>query len=138
MGSGSFQHSDVLYSFVPQPVFVDFTVGFGSFFMDTTQSGSILIAVLIGVSQVLLMRQTQQKGVGDQRTNKILVYILPVFISLISLSIAATIGIYWLFNNLISILQEIGIKWFRRGGDSVSSVPSDSSPLTPCFLTFVR
>ena len=122
LGDGSFQHSDVLYSFVAQPEFVDFTVGFGSFLLDTTQSGSILVAILIGVSQVLLMRQTQRKGVGDQKTNKILVYVLPVFIAFLSLSIAATIGIYWLFNNLVSILQEIGIKWFEK--KDVAALPT--------------
>ena len=114
LGGGEFQHSDVLYSFVTQPTFVDFTIGLGSFFMDTAQSGSLIIAVLIGVSQIVLMQQTQKKGVGDQKTAKMLMYILPVFIAFLSLSIVATIGIYWLFNNLISILQEIFIKQYQK------------------------
>lgn len=109
LGGGTFQYGDVLYDFVTQPVVVDFIVGFGSFSINTAESGVIAIAALIGISQIVLMQQTQKRGIGDQKTAKVLMYILPVFIALLSLGIAATIGIYWLFNNLISILQEIFI-----------------------------
>ena len=114
LGDGVFRYSDVLYDFVTQPAFVDFTIGFGSFSVNTTESGVVIVAALIGISQVILMQQTQKKGVGDKKTAKVLGYVLPVFIALLSLGISATIGIYWLFNNLISILQEIFIGWHKK------------------------
>ena len=60
------------------------------------------------------MRQTQKKGIGEQKSTKVLMYVLPPIIALFSLGIVATIGVYWLFNNLVSILQEIGIKHFKK------------------------
>ena len=114
LGGEVFQYADVLYDFVAQPAFVDFAVGFGSFSVDTTESGVLIVAVLIGISQVVLMRQLQKRSVGDQKTAKMLMYILPVFIAFLSLGIVATIGIYWLFNNLISILQEIFISRYMQ------------------------
>ena len=114
LGGGVFRYGEVLYDFVAQPAIIDFVVGFGSFSINTEESGVLVVAVLIGISQVVLMRQTQKKGVGDQNTAKILMYILPVFIAFLSLGISATIGIYWLFNNLISILQEIFIGRYKK------------------------
>ncbi len=114
LGGGVFRYGDALYDFVAQPVFVDFIIGFGSFSINTMESGVFVVAALIGVSQVILMQQTQKKGVGDQKTAKILIYILPIFIAFLSLGIVATIGIYWLFNNLISILQEIFINEYKK------------------------
>ena len=114
LGGEVFQYADVLYDFVAQPAFVDFVIGFGSFSVDTTESGVLIVAVLIGISQVVLMRQSQKRSVGDQKTAKMLMYILPVFIAFLSLGIVATIGIYWLFNNLISILQEIFISRYMQ------------------------
>ena len=110
LGDGSFNAQETLYSFVAQPEYLDFTLSFGSFFLDTAQSGALIIAILIGVSQFVLMRQTQKKGPEVQKGMRALVYILPVFIAFLSLSIVATIGVYWLFNNLISVLQEIIIR----------------------------
>ena len=109
LGNGVFQYGDVLYTFVTQPPLVDFVLNFGSFSVNVAESGVLVVAVLIGISQVFLMQQMQKRGVGDQKTAKLLIYILPVFIALLSLGISATIGVYWLFNNLVSILQEIFI-----------------------------
>ncbi|MCY4577366.1 MAG: YidC/Oxa1 family membrane protein insertase [Candidatus Kaiserbacteria bacterium] len=126
MGNDFFATKNVLYDFVAQPAHIDFTLSFGSFFLDTMQSGAIIIAVLIGVSQFVLMHQTQKKAVTTQKNMKALVYVLPIFIAFLSLSIAATIGVYWLFNNLISILQEVFINRFSNGGDVAPSLtPTD-------------
>ena len=126
LGDAFFTSKDVLYSFVAQPAFIDFTLSVGSYSFNTMQNGAIIIAILIGVSQVVLMQQTQKKNVGDKKTNAMLLYILPVFIAFLSLSIAATIGIYWLFNNLVSILQEIAIKWCRGDSDGVVVADDDA------------
>ena len=126
LGDAFFTSKDVLYSFVAQPVFIDFTLSVGSYSLNTMQNGAIIIAILIGMSQIVLMQQTQKKNVGDKKTNAMLLYILPVFIAFLSLSIAATIGIYWLFNNLVSIVQEIAIKWCRREQDGAASTNDDA------------
>lgn len=115
LGDGVFQHSDVLYGFVAQPAFTDFIINVGSFSLNTAESGVLVIAVLIGISQIVLMQQSQKKGVGDQKAAKALIYILPLLIAFLSLGIVATIGIYWLFNNLVSILQEIFIRRYQKG-----------------------
>ena len=128
LGDGSFTTQKALYSFIAQPEHIDFTLNFGSFFLDTAQNSSLVIAVLIGVSQFVLMYHTQKKSPNTQKGMQALLYILPAFIAFLSLSIVATIGVYWLFNNLISILQEIII---RRQGDvekkDYSEVPVDNS-----------
>ena len=124
LGGGEFQHGDVLYGFVTQPAFVDFTITISSFSIDTTQNGVLLIALLIGVSQFVLMHQTQKKGVEVQKNTKMLMYILPPFIAFLSFSVVATIGVYWLFNNLISILQEIFIKQ-HKDKERVADVPDE-------------
>ena len=110
LGDGSFNAQKALYNFVAQPEYVDFTLSFGSFFLDTAQNSALIIAVLIGVSQFVLMHHTQKKSPTTQKGMQALLYILPAFIAFLSLSIVATIGVYWLFNNLISILQEVIIR----------------------------
>ena len=119
LGSGEFAYGEVLYDFVSQPAFVDFTLGFGSFALDVSESGAVIIAILIGVSQFVLMHQTQHKGGGaaPQKNARILMYALPPFVALLSLGIVATVGVYWLFNNLVSILQELGIKYCVPRGE---------------------
>ena len=128
LGDGSFNTQKALYNFVAQPEYIDFTFSVGSFFLDTMQNSTLAIAVLIGVSQFVLMYHTQKKSPNTQKGMQALLYILPAFIAFLSLSIVATIGVYWLFNNLISILQEIII---RRQGDAEEKnhgvVPTDDS-----------
>ena len=106
LGIGLFKYEEVLYQFVSRPEFVDF------FFLsqNTMEKGGIIIASLIVVSQVILMQQTKKKGIETPKNTKILTFVLPIIIGVFSLSITATVGIYWLFNNLISILQEVFIK----------------------------
>ena len=106
IGDGSFEYGKVLYDFVTRPEFLDLTF----LSVNTTKNGGIILAVLIVVSQIILMRQTQKKGEEAMKNTKILTVIMPIVIGALSLSIVATVGIYWLFNNLISILQEILIK----------------------------
>ena len=123
LGDGTFNADEALYSFVAQPAVIDFTISFGPFFLDTMQSGVLAIAVLIGISQFVLMYQTQKKNTNTQKNMKALIYILPALIAFLSISIVATIGVYWLFNNLVSILQETGVKWFGRGDTTTPPPP---------------
>ena len=106
IGMGTFNTEKVLYDFVGKPEFIDFAF----LSLNTAEKGIISIAILIGVSQLILMLQTQKKSNEANKNTKMLTYILPPFIALISLSLAATVSVYWLFNNIVSILQEIGIK----------------------------
>ena len=106
VGSGLFKYEEVLYDFVTKPEFIDLTF----LSLNTSENGGIFIATLIVVSQIILMRQTKKKGGEVSKNTKILTTVMPIVIGVLSLSIVATVGIYWLFNNLISILQEILIK----------------------------
>ena len=117
LGGGDFDYGAVLYDFVAQPEVIDFTLTFGSLMLDTTQNGLILVALLIGVSQFILMHQTQKKGGEVQKNTRILTYILPPFVAILSLGIVTTIGVYWLFNNLISILQEMVVDHCKHDDD---------------------
>ena len=106
LGEMSFKYSEVLYNFVQKPEFIDFSF----FFMDTTQNGGITLAVCIVVSQIVLMWLSQKKAGNQSKNTKIILLVLPFVVGLFSLSIVATVGLYWLFNNLLSILQEIFIR----------------------------
>ena len=106
IGDGLFKYEEALYSFVTKPEFIDFTF----FSMYTAEKGGLIIALFITLSQLILMQQMQKKGAKKQKNTKIITAIMPIIIGALSLTIVATVGIYWLFNNLISIVQEIFIK----------------------------
>ena len=110
LGEGVFEYGEVLYEFVQKPETIEFTF----LSMNMSENSGILIAALITISQVILMRQSQKKGNEMQGNTKMFLNILPFIVGLISLSIVATVGLYWLFNNLISILQEICIKNIKK------------------------
>lgn len=111
LGDGLFNYEEVLYSFIQKPEFVDFSF----LSMNTAENGGIILAILITVSQIILMRQSQKKGVESPKNVKTVMLILPFIVGLLSLTIVATVGLYWFFNNLISILQESFIKRDEKG-----------------------
>ena len=106
LGEGVFKYGEVLYGFVQKPDMIEFTF----LSMNMSENSGIIIAALITISQIILMRQSQKKGSEIQGNTKMFLNILPFIVGLISLSIVATVGLYWLFNNLISILQELFIR----------------------------
>ena len=92
LGDTFFTSKDVLYSFVAQPAFIDFTLSVGSYSLNTMHNGAIIIAILIGVSQIVLMQQTQKKNVGDKKT-KHHAFIYPA--GIYCLFVFEYCGYYW-------------------------------------------
>ncbi len=105
----SFDH---LYSFIPQNI-PDFY--FLSF--NLTDSGSISMSVLVGVTQYILMYYSQKNVAADMisGTQKIFfLVLLPVFAGAVSFFFVTAVGLYWFVNNIISILQEVTVLKFLR------------------------
>ncbi len=110
-------NTEWLYSFVPVPTNVDMHFfGLGNIGV----SGSILLALLVGISQYFQARFSFPKpeprnpnaapNLQDDiaRGMQIQVkYVLPVFIAFISYSLISVVSIYWIVSNLFSIGQEL-------------------------------
>ena len=85
--------------------------GFDFFFLSFNLSlkGGIIIAILIGVSQFILMYEVQKNiNTTIAKGQKIFfTIILPILVGTFSFFFIGTVGVYWFLNNCISILQEI-------------------------------
>lgn len=127
IGSGLFVYNEALYDFVAQPEFIDLTF----LSINTAENSGIPIAILITVSQLILMHQMQKKGVGMPKNNKILTIVMPIVVGALSLKIVATVGMYWLFNNLVSILQEIFIKNLKKEPEAIPQPSAEQAVPEP-------
>ena len=85
--------------------------GFDFFFLsfDLSLEGGILIAILVGVSQFILMYEVQKNITTTiaKGQKAFFTIVLPVLVGVFSFFFIGTVGVYWLLNNCISILQEI-------------------------------
>lgn len=73
--------------------------------------GVILIPILAGVSQLLLSRvtmkqQPQQEGAAGN-SMKSMMYMMPLFSVYIAFMMPAALGVYWIAQSVISLVQEI-------------------------------
>ena len=111
---------DLLYSFVPTPESIQTTfLGF----IDLVSSKSLLVAVLVLVTQAIQIRfslpkkedmptsesemaQEFMKGLQFQMK-----YVLPVITAVVSYSLISVVGLYWIVGNVFATLQEI---YFRN------------------------
>lgn len=116
-------NTSILYSFVAAPV--EITMNFLGM-MDITQK-SLLLALLAGVTQFiqvrLVMPKLPEKDTNTEPSMKDEVmrnmqmqmrYIMPVIITVIAYSISATIALYFVISNVVTIAQELYVKRHRN------------------------
>ena len=107
IGDGLFQQSEVLYDFISGPTVINQNF----LFIDVYAAGGVVIALLVGITQHLLARIAQKKVQKTTKKSKIESFstIMSVLIAVFAYFMTATVGLYWLFNNMLSLLQEIYI-----------------------------
>lgn len=111
-----------LYSFVDIPSSVS-TVFLGMNLLEK----SIILAIIVGIAQYLYMallmpKKSEKKDeVPDMATKmqKNMLYFMPIFTAVITMSFPAALGLYWLVNTLFSIGQE----YLVRKSEGKSSIP---------------
>lgn len=115
---------NLVYSFIDIPTTTN-TMFLG--FIDL-HSKSIILGVLAGVTQFIqgyisspskpkteIVNQGEQspKNFQDQLSDSMQMnirYILPIFIAFIAWKISAAVALYWVVNNIYTILQELNIR----------------------------
>jgi len=131
--NGLINHSGTLYPIVSYPEVVSNT--FLGILLD--QKNNIILAVLVGITQFFQARLTfpkekpkiptrnpasfQEEFAKSMRIQ--ILYILPLFITVVSYYLPAVLSLYWVTSNLFSIAQEIYIRNERRA-------PSPQEPAT--------
>ncbi|MDE0243677.1 MAG: YidC/Oxa1 family membrane protein insertase [Candidatus Kaiserbacteria bacterium] len=118
LGTGEFPFSDVFYSFVTAPESINYTFLSSSVLFV---KGGILVAVLVFLTQLLITHFTTKNTPGSgKKTQKIIFFgVMPILIAIFSFFMTATVGLYWLFNNLVTILQEVLVMNKFRQEDAV-------------------
>ena len=98
---------ETLYSFVffsidqIQPIFLS---------IDLFSNKNIVIALLVLFTQYILMKLTLSKvkpGTKGAQFQKQLAIFLPFVVGIITFFFASALGVYWLINNILSIIQEL-------------------------------
>ena len=105
IAKGDFSY-ETLYSFVNEPSFLvtDFL------FFDLTGNGGIILATLVALSQMLLLwylAKTSRSTGTEKLVLKFMFYFLTLISFVVTIFFVSLIGVYWLLNNLISLLQEV-------------------------------
>ena len=105
IGEGEFSYTETLYSSVQQIV-PDFQLSL----INITETGGIIAAVLVGVTQFALMYYSF-KNIAMATTSKtqkiIFIVIFPILAGLVSYFFVMAVAVYWFFNNIVSIIQEV-------------------------------
>lgn len=121
VGKGDLFIPEVLYSFVGFEGAID--LQFLSF--SLSDSGNILMGALLLATQYYVIVLTQHGNQIDPRFEsfqKQLKIFLPILIAVASFFMVAAVGLYWLVNNLLSILQETLVtKRIRKGAHLTKS-----------------
>lgn len=110
-------HTDILYSFVKAPDFINPNfLGL----IDISQK-SLILSFLAGITQFLQMKLIMPKIENNGQKNNLkddlvrnmqiqMKYVLPVFIFFIAYGLASAIALYWTASNLFMIGQELYIR----------------------------
>lgn len=109
----------LLYSFIPHPEAIN-TIFLGFFEL---KNGSIILALLAGCTQFFQMKVSmppippkKERKEGEvpnfqeefsRNMSMQMKYILPVFIVVAAYSLSAAIAIYWITNNLFTLIHEL-------------------------------
>lgn len=118
LSSGVFDPK-LLYSFVPNPESVNFSV-WG--FFDLRDKQNIILSVLAALSQYFQMTLALppiadvegEKSFSNEfkkSLNTQMRYVLPVIIGFVSYGFSAVVPLYWVTSNIFSIIHEL---WVRR------------------------
>ena len=94
--------TDVLYGFVNE-----ITLNFQSIVVNLTDSGGIVMALLVGITQFFVIYQSQKGNQMDAKHGLTLLIVFTALAAGVSFFFIAAIGVYWLFNNILSLLQEV-------------------------------
>ncbi len=113
-------NTELLYSFITEPSFVK--TNFLNFF-DLTASKSIILSLLVGLSQYIQMqiltRKNKSKEISKPQTTAEEImktmqfqmkYIMPMISIVITFSLVSVVGLYWFVGNIFSILQELYLR----------------------------
>jgi YidC/Oxa1 family membrane protein insertase len=82
---------------------------------------SVILALVAGVTQFIQMyfspsMQQAAATPGDTKAGfmqfqmKIMIYVLPIFVTIIALKFSGIIALYWITSNIVTIFQELIIK----------------------------
>ncbi len=122
-----------LYSFVHAPEYIN-TMFLG--FVDLMKVHSLPIAILTGVTQLIQAHlsptqkiqaeaNSSQSGFSADLQKSMqtqMKYIFPVIVSFISYKVQAAVGLYWVVNNIFTIIQERLIAKSIKNKDEVAVV----------------
>jgi len=109
----NFQKLEMLYSFVQKPVVLNLMfLG-----IISLSERSLVLAVIAGVSQYFQAKtMPQMKSFGGSGSfdfaavlNRQMIYFMPLLTVFIAWTLPAALSIYWIVNNLFSIIQQLAV-----------------------------
>ena len=125
--------ADTLYSFIGHTA-----VDTGFLFTDLTETGTVGIVLLVGISQFILMYYSQKNMVtaSVSKAQKIIfVAVFPLLAAGATVFFVNAVGVYWFFNNIFSILQEVlilnTIRLRENRGAALRSVTGNNHTAAP-------
>ena len=107
------------YNFLGLDLTANPSTGFTGFHLEWACIGLILIPVLAGLSQFALsfvtMKQNPQQEGAAARSTRSMMYMMPLFSVYIAFIMPAALGIYWIAQSAISLVQEVVMgKFFTK------------------------
>ena len=107
------------YNFLGRELTSNPSTGFTNFHLEWACIGLILIPVLAGLSQFALsfvtMKQNPQQESAAARSTRSMMYMMPLFSVYIAFIMPAALGIYWIAQSVISLVQEVVMgKFFTK------------------------
>ena len=107
------------YNFLGLDLTSNPSTGFTNFHLEWACIGLILIPVLAGLSQFALsfvtMKQNPQQESAAARSTRSMMYMMPLFSVYIAFIMPAALGIYWIAQSVISLVQEVVMgKFFTK------------------------
>lgn len=89
------------------------------------KQGTVAIVLVVGLSGLTTF--WQQSMVMTDSSQKSFMYIMPIFFAYITLTVPAGLAIYWLANNVYSIIQQYALSAFlgigAKGGSAANAGP---------------
>ena len=111
---GEFDVKNSLYSFLPNFDFNQISHQF--FSIDLYASGGIVFALLVALTQILYLTETQKNVPKEQiKTQKNIGFFITLIAGIASFAFSAVLGFYWATNNLLSyIIEKALLKKVRK------------------------
>lgn len=81
--------------------------------------------ILMGASMIIQMKQTPQAPGQDNRTQKMMMYVMPVIMTFMFISLSSGLVIYFLFSNVFAWgMQVISDKFMKMPKVELASAPA--------------